>query len=181
MTDWTAHAACVGLWDLMDVGTYHGADPTPGEAQQIAVAKDICSECPVLAQCAEWVAGTEGDPVPVAGVVAGLTERERRLMWGTPSENDWRSTDRMRRLPDVLEATRVGRTAEQIAADLGVDERTVFRARADLKQAGLLTAPAAPPSAYSASVDAKRQHRRRRARAVTPDGDTQPVDTEVAS
>lgn len=47
------------------------------QPRAVAAAKDICSQCPLLAECKDWVLSLK-DQSEVYGVVAGMTLVERR-------------------------------------------------------------------------------------------------------
>jgi hypothetical protein len=46
----------------------------------VVMAKNLCSACPVKAECLRWVMAAESDDCLVYGVVAGLTQKERTRM-----------------------------------------------------------------------------------------------------
>lgn len=48
-----------------------------GQRNAVVLAKSLCSECPIKAECLNWVMGFEEDDCLVYGVVAGLTQKER--------------------------------------------------------------------------------------------------------
>lgn len=67
---WRQHAACTG----------HPLDiffPPRGDNQkQIATAKQICQECPVLNECRNYALGF--DSGKLIGIFGGLTQYERK-------------------------------------------------------------------------------------------------------
>lgn len=60
MTEWRRHAACKGQTDLFMSGKPH----------DVVKARAICDQCPVRAECLEWVLT---EPQLTSGVWAGYT------------------------------------------------------------------------------------------------------------
>lgn len=87
--DWADRSACIGHDDLFLGGHQCWNCPTPcpeadgrkqANRERTELCKAICRECPVLFQCRKWVLAL---PLPVYGVVGGMTEDERRRKgWG---------------------------------------------------------------------------------------------------
>lgn len=73
--DWREDGACKGYPELF----YNGEDERKGiRRAKEREAKEVCAECPVLAQCREYALET-GEPY---GVWGGLTEMERHRILG---------------------------------------------------------------------------------------------------
>jgi hypothetical protein len=64
--EWTAEAACLGRWDLMDGDGERGA-------------KALCARCPVRSACLEYALGLEGGESVMyrQGIFGGLDATER--------------------------------------------------------------------------------------------------------
>ena len=88
--------------------------------REIASAKSICNQCPLIRNCAEWALRFEE-----YGVFGGLSAKERHLLRGgqpalDPNEQEiaWRQTE------FILLAS-----AKEVAMRFGVEPRTVVRWR----------------------------------------------------
>lgn len=104
--------------------------------EQKAVA--ICRGCPVIDQCRSWVTGRDE-----VGVWGGLTEGQRRTLNGVPmpsqrisSDGNWRG--RALNEKRIMELTAAGKSAAEIASEIGVQQRSVHRVRARARKAGIL-------------------------------------------
>ena len=64
--DWIDQAACAGF-------TTELFYPVPGDHAAVKAAKQICRDCPVIAECAAWARDTK-EPF---GIWGGMTPRER--------------------------------------------------------------------------------------------------------
>jgi len=76
---WIRRAAC----RLVDPDLFYAHHPggRGRESPGIAQARDICSECPVAAECLDYALTCEDlDPYGGHGVWAGLTGRERNQL-----------------------------------------------------------------------------------------------------
>lgn len=88
----------------------------------IAAAKRVCLGCPVRSHCLTEAIERD-DP---HGIWGGLTPAERQALYRRrPRARAMSETDRI-----VARLTRAGRSAREIAAELGVTARTVVRSRA---------------------------------------------------
>lgn len=81
---WTEHAACRGRMAVMAppcLNKAHGVHDRLNVRQrgQIAQAKALCAQCPVLEECTAWALGGLDDPA-VGMVAAGMTPNQRRLV-----------------------------------------------------------------------------------------------------
>lgn len=88
--------------------------------QEIAKAKSICSECPLIRDCAQW-----GVRFEEYGVFGGLSAKERHLLRGgepvmetNQHEKAWREAE------FILRAS-----AKEVAMKFSVETRTVLRWR----------------------------------------------------
>jgi WhiB family transcriptional regulator, redox-sensing transcriptional regulator len=69
---WRRHAACLDE----DPELFFPVGSTGRALEQIAQAKEVCQDCPVLSECLEWALETNQD----AGVWGGMCEDERRAL-----------------------------------------------------------------------------------------------------
>ncbi|MGH8898415.1 MAG: WhiB family transcriptional regulator [Egibacteraceae bacterium] len=68
---WRDKAGCLG----MDCELFFPLGSTGPALEQIARAKAVCQDCPVVHECLEWALGTGQD-----GIWGGLTQDERRAL-----------------------------------------------------------------------------------------------------
>lgn len=114
--DWTLRAAC------------HGLDPElwfAEDRQTQRAAKNICALCPVVWQCLDEALATDDNHA--YGIRAGLTGRERRGMRQQQKRPTYAATQKEARKEATRALIAQGHTTTSIAADLGVDKRTVRR------------------------------------------------------
>ncbi|MFJ6440233.1 WhiB family transcriptional regulator [Streptomyces sp. NPDC091649] len=111
--DWMSDAVCAGV------------DPElwfpEGSGSSTRTAQRICAGCPVLAECREHTAELEGDAVSGG----------RHGMWGGQSPRQ-RARPRPRsadRDAEILRLSACGLGPKEIAAQLGVSDRTVLRVK----------------------------------------------------
>lgn len=69
--DWIADAACVYVDP--EVFFLSDAENGPSKTWKVRMARLVCSNCPVLAECREWAIGS----LP-HGIAGGMTAEERR-------------------------------------------------------------------------------------------------------
>lgn len=79
--DWRTEAACRRSTDELEV---NWTISKLKQAKQAERGKAICAGCPVLAECAVWLASHAEDPCPWH-VVAGLAPLERQHLWSINS------------------------------------------------------------------------------------------------
>jgi hypothetical protein len=90
------------------------------DPSEIALAKDICSGCPIASQCAEWAAKNAE-----YGVFGGLTPEERQQKFGLAVIDTELSPDEIQRQENFI----LNQPASKVAEHFGVDTRTVMRWR----------------------------------------------------
>ncbi|MGH8899311.1 MAG: WhiB family transcriptional regulator [Egibacteraceae bacterium] len=73
MTSWRHKAACRGL----DPETFFPVGTTGPALDQVARAKAVCADCPVVRECLDWALETRQHD----GVWGGKNEDERRALW----------------------------------------------------------------------------------------------------
>lgn len=121
--DWTLAAACRG----MDTKLFFSDDP-----QVTDLAKRVCQRCPVAWACLDEAIAT--DQSKAYGVRAGLTGHDRNRMRQPTRQNLPKA--QIERLKTASRALiERGLPSQEIAAQLGVDKRTVCRWRNEFKAA----------------------------------------------
>jgi hypothetical protein len=90
------------------------------EPSEIALAKSICGECPIAAQCAEWAAKNAE-----YGVFGGLTPEERQAKFGLPIIDTELGAEEIQLQENFI----LNEPATKVAEFFGVDTRTVKRWR----------------------------------------------------
>jgi predicted RecB family nuclease len=86
----------------------------------VAKAKEICSTCPIMNQCAEWAASNAED-----GIFGGLTAKERKVKFaGKDIQTTTSRHDLAKQLDFVMTAS-----AREVALRYAVEMRTVVRWR----------------------------------------------------
>ncbi|WP_328632064.1 WhiB family transcriptional regulator [Streptomyces sp. NBC_00356] len=120
-------------FDWMDSALCAQTDPelfhVEGSGTGYGQGKKICARCPVTAQCAEFAQRAEGDIAHGRryGLWGGQLPRRRAQDGGkTPRKETHAVIIRLHQ--------RGGMTPDEIAAQAGVDQRTVFRVVADNKK-----------------------------------------------
>jgi hypothetical protein len=81
---WTEHAACCGQTAVMAPPClnkpYASEDRlTVRQRGEIAAARVLCFQCPVLGECTAWALDSAEDPA-IGMVAAGMTPNQRRLV-----------------------------------------------------------------------------------------------------
>lgn len=108
-------------------GACRSQNPTwfDGESlEAIQNAKKICTACPVRQVCLDWAISNEPH-----GVWGETTPKERKKLRG--GTHFVTLEDRMREIERIADL-RSSKTAVQLAAKYGKDQRTIFRWRAEL-------------------------------------------------
>lgn len=95
-------------------------------ALDIALAKDICAECPMIQSCRNYAMKHED-----YGVWGGLTAGERFKLRGNKDAFNPSDIAELIREKDFI----MHKTADEVAATYEVDTRTVARWRGTLRQA----------------------------------------------
>lgn len=127
---WDRQAAC------------HGADldaffPPPNAGNALAAAR-VCRGCPVRVECL-----ADGIAAERAGLHAGIRAGYGRKRIAAAARHGHRTASHtsQRRSEHVAALTAAGLTAQQIAAQLGLSERTVQRRRQHITAATTTTEP----------------------------------------
>lgn len=130
-SDWRASAACR---DTDPELFFPAANTGPAWVAQVAAAKAVCRDCPVLEQCRAFA--FDGLRYGVAG---GLTEQERAARRRSRTTSGRRGA-RSRRLDQVRDDRLLGRRLleegvrpRDVASRCGVSERTALRWAAALR------------------------------------------------
>lgn len=120
---WMADAPCVGQPDLfyVDVGNTIFDE-----------AAALCSTCPVFDECEADRRAYEQHPVNIHGFRAGRTAEERKKEWRARHGRAPRFEDHERRGAVAL-LVEGGYSERQIAVQLGINQRSVSRIKAQLR------------------------------------------------
>ncbi|WP_326768598.1 WhiB family transcriptional regulator [Streptomyces sp. NBC_01591] len=114
-------------YEWMDQALCAQVDPSlffsEGPRHTSRKALRICSTCPVQPECADYVSAFEGDLTAKYryGAWGGKSVRQRAREGGEPPAAD--------RDEQIIRMTDRGLAPGEIAAQLGISDRTVFRVR----------------------------------------------------
>ncbi|WP_189220429.1 MULTISPECIES: WhiB family transcriptional regulator [Streptomyces] len=86
--EWLRHAACVGE----DPDLFFPVGTSGPALDDIAAAKRICADCPVIGECLSWALGGGR----VSGVWGGLSEDERAALLRTAGDTSEPRPEAMR-------------------------------------------------------------------------------------
>lgn len=118
--DFGSEAACFG----QDTELFYSDD-----TKDIAAAKAICADCPLIQECATWAVQHEE-----FGVFGGLSAKERNLMRGGQPPVDTQLVAKIRaEIKFIFDAS-----AREVALRFGVQTRTVVRWRNILRPLGMV-------------------------------------------
>jgi WhiB family redox-sensing transcriptional regulator len=118
LPNWTGEEACLIVEDLDFFYSEFALD--------IALAKDICAECPMIAACREYALKHENN-----GVWGGLSAKERKELRGNKEAVETHEIAELIREKDFI----LLKSADVVAETYDVDTRTVARWRGTIREA----------------------------------------------
>lgn len=129
---WMKQAACVGESETFAEQDNFRAEPSSREAvERASRAIAICSSCPVLEDCTQWVFAEVQDPAE-GMVTAGLLTRDRRALRRNagryhPTTNVERSREQRMLLAWYQLRSDEESAARQVADQFGITRGTLYR------------------------------------------------------